>query len=240
MITMNYRLLPALILFALAVPASAVPINVAVTADNVFAIYTGSETAAEVSVAADNDWTSTATFSFNLPSDDYIYVAAWSDDLVAQAFLAQFTNTSTGYRFYSSDPQWQVTATGVDKDKIGSDYTEDVPTLAELTAQILLANAGTNPSGGWVDTTVGPANGASPWGLRPLIDAEAHWSWYDSGGDPAAGAPFTSGFDHDEFLIFRIAVAATPTVPVPEPTSLALLGLGLAGLGFSRRKRAAS
>ena len=45
-------------------------------------------------------------------------------------------------------------------------------------------------------------------GRRPNIDAAAKWVWYSSNGDPD---PTTPGFDHDEWLVFRISVAASGT-----------------------------
>jgi len=222
----------AMAMTLLSVPAQATPIQVSITVDNSYALFYGSQLAATTFVASNGDWTNTETYNFDLPADQYIYVVTASDLSVAQGFLGQFTNLDTNYKFYSSDPQWQVTATGLGP---GAPYTGSAGDLALLTQEILNANAGTNASLGWVGLTEGPVNGSAPWGLRPSIDAAAKWVWYDSNGD---SDPTSPGFDHDEWLIFRISVAATP-VDVPEPLTLALFGTGLAGLAVVRRRRKA-
>ena len=195
------------------ISAHAVNIEVTVTVDNVYGIYWGTETEAQTFVAANNDWYSAETYSFDLPSDKYIYVVCYTDDYSYQGFLAQFTNNDEGYGFYSNDTEWEVAATGIDKDT-----NSPQPTLNELTEQIKLANAGANPSLGWVDTTVGAVNGSSPWGSISGVDSSAHWVWYDSYKDSSSSAPFT-GFDHDEYLIFRIWVGSPEPTPIPEPTA---------------------
>lgn len=209
--------------------ANAIPFSVSITVDNSYALYTGTETQALTFVGSDGDWPTTETYNFDLPSSNFIYVVTQSDLAVAQGFLAQFTNLTNNARFYSNDPQWQVTATG----RYGfAPYTASATDFAELTSQLVLANAGNNPSGGWVNTTAGDANGASPWGARPDIDSAARWSWYNSNN---SSNPTLGGFDHQEYLIFRISVGATE---VPEPTTLLLMGIGLFGLGFARKYRA--
>jgi hypothetical protein len=56
------------------------------------------------------------------------------------------------------------------------------------------------------------------------------WIWHDSGRDPGFGYPAPyGGFNHDEFLIFRIAGN------VPEPASIGSLVLG--GLMLLRLRR---
>lgn len=119
-------------------------------------------------------------------------------------------------------------------------YTGSAANLALLSGEIVDANGGGNPSGSWVNLTAGPANGSTPWGAISGIDAAARWVWYSSNGDPDPTSP---GFNHNEWLVFRVAVAATPDVPVPvvpgipEPGTAALMLLGLLGLGAAARKR---
>ncbi|HYO80525.1 MAG TPA: PEP-CTERM sorting domain-containing protein, partial [Bryobacteraceae bacterium] len=132
-------------------------------------------------------------------------------------------------KFYSNDPQWQVTATGLGS---AAPYTGDAADLTLLSQEIVKANAGTNPSNGWVGFTAGPVNGGGPWATRPGIDAAARWVWYSSNGDPD---PTTPGANHDEWLAFRISVAATPTEAVPEPGTFMVVGLALASVGLGRR-----
>jgi hypothetical protein len=76
------------------------------------------------------------------------------------------------------------------------------------------------------------------WGWTfPGIESTASWIWYDSGNDPSTSTawPYRAkpfhGYNHDEFLVFRVAGA------VPEPATMAMLGLG--SLALIRKKRKA-
>ena len=205
-----------------------------ITVDNSYALYWGTETNVTHWEGNDFDWPTTEIYHYTLPSDNYLYIVTVSDIAIAQGLLGQFKNLDQNYVFYSNDPQWQVTATGKrDPTKInfGAPYTNSMADFDLLTEEILRANGKTNASLGWVATTAGPANGGDPWLKRPLIDAAARWVWYDkskSGTDPT-----TPGFNHDEWLVFRIRIGATPqSAPGPLP----LLGVASAW-AWSRRLR---
>jgi len=218
---------------ATALPAKAVNVKAAITVDNSYALYYGTGTAATNYVGNDFTWQTTEVYNFSLPSNNYLYLVTVSDISSAQGLIGQFENLDTGYKFYSNDPQWQVTATGLrnaNSPNYGAPYTGTSADLSLLTAQILAANGGGNPSNGWVATTAGPANGSFPWGQRPSIDSAARWVWHSSNGDTD---PTTPGFNHDEWLVFRIRIGSTPE-PVPGP--LPVLGAASAW-AWSRRLR---
>jgi hypothetical protein len=222
--------------------AHADAIKVSMTVDNAYALFVGNRSAATTFVGSDGNWPSVESYNFNLASDAYLYVVTASDQSVAQGFLGQFENQTSGYKFYSQNPQWQVMATGLGPN---APYTGSATDLQLLSNEIQDATAGGNPSQGWRSFTAGGANGSSPWGAMSGIDSLASWVWY-AAGSCNRNNPTLGGCDAGEWLVFRIAVAATPDNPipdnpiastVPEPTSFALAGLGLALAAALRRKK---
>ena len=101
----------ASLVFVITGTAGAIPITATLTADNHYALYSGNEQGITFVGANESEWygnsgtfnwSEAETFDFNVALGDYIYVAAWSDGLVAQGLIGQFdfgcgsilTNTS--------------------------------------------------------------------------------------------------------------------------------------------------
>ena len=240
--TLTASVLAACAGLLVALPAHADSIKVSMTVDNAYALFVGNRSAATTFVGSDGNWPSVESYNFNLARDAYLYVVTASDQSVAQGFLGQFENLTSGYKFYSQNPQWQVMATGLGPN---APYTGSAADLQLLSNEIQDANGGGNPSQGWRSFTAGGANGSSPWGAMSGIDSLASWVWY-AAGSCNRNNPTLGGCDAGEWLVFRIAVAATPDNPipdnpiastVPEPTSFALAGFGLALAAALRRKK---
>jgi hypothetical protein len=203
----------------LSASAQAAMVNATITADNHYALY--SSTGAVFSYHGGNElgasgnpgqynWSLPETYSFE--AGDFIYIAAWSDDAVAQGVLANIM--ADNVNLSSGSPLWQVTSVGVNLGT-GSPH----PTALDIAARV--ANADANNL--WETPYVGGANGIAPWGSVPGIGQNARWMWRANGESNT----LIGGANHGEYLIFRTVV--------PAPGALALAGMG--GLLVARRRR---
>lgn len=193
--------------------ATAATVTATITADNHYALYTGAQDGSLLATVGGNElgsggapgrynWSRAETFLFTT-DQPFVYLAAWSDDRVAQGALAELTIDDL--TLLSGDAQWTVFATGINRDD-----NDPYPAEAEMAVQIARANAA-----GWDPVDVGGENGVAPWGTISEISPSARWMWLGAPDRPNAFGP---GYDHDEYLIFRAAV--------PEPSSLVLLIVG--------------
>lgn len=148
------------------------------------------------------------THTIPATSSDYIYVVAWSDDLVAQGFLGEFSgNLGTVYSAMNSSSPWQVCPASplVSEDRDIPDQpsnTIDAPTTPPSIAQLNTRLASCT----WQSVAIGPTNGSPPWGMKAGISTSAQWIWFNSNQPACQGisAPFAPGCNHQEYLIFRI------------------------------------
>ena len=217
-----------------------------ITVDNQYDVYFGTPTTTNFYAGGDNTWTDVEYYQAlgRLPTD-YLYVATASDHFAAQGFLGTFTNTTTSASISTGDLVWEVFPAGAYAASIDATWPDPwtpslMPTQSQVDDAILYAE--TNNL--WVAPTAVPGydnDNTTPitpytweWGWYfANIEPSASWIWYDSGNDPYTGTfrpvPL-HGFNHNEFLVFRVAGAA-----VPEPATMGLLALG--GLATLRRKR---
>jgi hypothetical protein len=190
-------------------------LEVRATADNGYALYTGDALGVSrllgwresISDYGAGIW-DPETYTTELGDDPYLYAAAWSDSAVIQGLLIE-VEVRRGSQSYqvSGGYSWVVTATG----RGGNLYSP--PSAAEINLEIGRADRGENPAGGWASPTWGPTNGDGT--ILPVVEGGprtvpgigdgTRWIWYDSGNDPGADAPF-GGYDHGEYLIFRIPI----------------------------------
>lgn len=216
---------PALAIAALvACTGSAIagPVNVSITADNHYSIYSragsdfthiGANEPGPDGAPGTYNWSQAETWNFD--AEGYLYIASWSDNSVAQGLLAEITTLTE--TILSGDPRWEVMSTGLDL----GDW-DAAPTPGDIAAWVFDADA----NGLWETPHVGGTNGIEPWSTIAGISVDARWMWR---GSQSVADPLQGGADHGELLIFRIPVS------VPAPGPLALAGLG--GLMLARRRR---
>jgi hypothetical protein len=196
------------------------------TCDNNYAVYLGNHDRVATKLLpttgdgvtnelADDIWIG-EDVTFDASTGDWFYIIAWSDNSGWQGLIGEFKGTAT---IHTGNPDWEVYATGKDYDN------KEAPPASEINEFIAKANT----QNAWKKPFVGPTNintnliyESAPAGFKIAgIQDEANWVWYDSGKSPEK-TPFV-GYNHDEFLIFRIpawkmAVSLNPTVNPPAPS----------------------
>lgn len=207
-----------------------------ITVDNFYTAYYGTPTTTSGVIGSDGNWPTVETYNVTgrAPSD-YLYVSTASDFGVAQGFIASFTNVSTGKNVLTGSPVWEVFPAGKYLQQLNSanpglgfgvsSWPASLqPTTAQTNAAIAYASANglwTTPSSyaGYDNDPSTPVAGANPppyqgsaalWQSQGL-PKNAAWIWYDSGKDLSTYLSYPKpfrGFNHDEFLVFRIAGAA--------------------------------
>lgn len=231
---MNRTLAAALTAAAAATIASqakADQITGTITADNHYSLYTS--TSGAFSYHGGNELGSAGdpgTYNWSIAEDhefaagDFLYIAAWSDDSVAQGVLGQFQfssgmgdSGSMADFILSGDPRWQVYGTGINRGD-GDAH----PAALEIADHVAFADLNSL----WEAPFVGATNGSSPepWGMISGISESAQWMWRAAAGDEN---PLIGGSGEGEMLIFRTAV--------PAPGAAAMIALG--GLTALRRRR---
>ena len=209
--------------------------TVNMTVDNQFDAYKGTVGATVgAAVGSGSSWSTTYSFGVTgMTASDYFYVATASDYSGAQGFLGEFHNTTQNFQFNTGGNQWDVFPVGKYLQQIDASWPAvwpalQMPTQGEVDQALAWAVA--NPSV-WITPAEFPnwdnraTGNITTWGHRSGIANSAEWIWNDARG---SGNPLSGGYNHDEFLIFRV-----PGVPAPATAGL----LGLAGLGAMRRRR---
>ena len=215
-----------------------------VTSDNQFAIFTS---AAEVPVTYRNlTGCHPAAVAVNFTTTDrYLYIAAWSDDSNVQGLLHDLNVSGLpgADDVPSHDPRWSVKPMDSDQDACLSPPF----TAIEATMNSVI------PGGGWsAPATTACTNspgcfetspGVYTWGYFTSISPTARRAWYNSGLQGTGGdIPFKPGFNHREFLVFRLDMDGPAATPVPSgsvagPVVAALLVMtGLLTLTYRQRR----
>ncbi len=210
---------PALVLLALfliaPLTANALSYTATITADNHYALYFGNETL--VTFVGRNElgsggspgtynWSLPEVWKFDVDIGHYIYVAAWSDDRVAQGWIGQFVSSES--TLFSNTSGWEVYLT--------NNNLNDGSPAPEVAALQSVSTAAWGPVG------YSRSHGSGPWGTIPGIGSGADWIW---------GTPLAPGSGEGEYQIFRTQV----NIPEPGNMLLMGTGL-IVLVGIGRRR----
>lgn len=206
----TWSLLLVLLWIGGAAPSSAIPFTIKITADNNYAVYTGTVNAVTALHLA-GSWSTVKSQAITpVATNNVLYVVAWDDGQVYQGLLAT-VSAGTG-TVNTGSSLWTVCAANTP--------VSVAPTPANLTVKI----AACNKTGGWRPTSRGPNDGSasSLWGNLPTMDDTADWIWHNNPSAPCPGSgnyPFLQGAcNPGEYLIFRISLEEVVRCPPPVPS----------------------
>jgi hypothetical protein len=187
--------------------------------DNSYAVYLGEKSKVNKLLLQASNTQAAQIFNgeeieFEASENDYLYLIAWSDDQTYQGLIGSFSGSST---INTGNQNWQVLPTNSNK------ATNVFPSSDEINK--FLKNAADSD---WKLPFVGSKNveGGLPYKqVVKNIPEDANWIWFDSEKDKGKKYPSSPyvpfrGFNHDEFLIFRLPIKemapGTPTPPGPQ------------------------
>lgn len=138
------------------------------------------------------------TFKAEATCCEYLYVVAWNNNGGENGLLAEIIGDVT----INNGAKWEVYPTGIDFDSGNPRPTKEI-------IECQLKEAHCND---WKPVTVGQQNDGSgqPFSKVTQMPDPPRFIWYNSGNDSTSNhPPFTvpaspPGFNHDEFLIFRL------------------------------------
>ncbi len=107
------------------------------------------------------NWSLPETLTFDAQVGDYIYVAAWSDDAVAQGWIGEFKTTS--YNILTNSSDWEFFLINENLDD-----GAPAPEVDYLGTQILSAQ--------WSTVSNFVEYGEGPWG-NVAVNSNADWIW---------------------------------------------------------------
>lgn len=198
-----------------ATSAFAASISATLTADNHYALFSGNNDGSLLNFVGRNEfgpsgssggynWSHPETWNFNVNANDYLYVVAWDDARVDEAWLGQFN--IAGETVLTGSDDWSFITGGTNPGDYGN-----VPGNAELQSFI--------STGNWIGTISRGNNGMQPWGTIAGISTDAQWL-------------NTTTPSNGHYTIFRTKAPAEDLANVPEPSSLlGLLVIGALGTG---------
>jgi hypothetical protein len=169
-----------------------------ISADNYFNLFTGDDENAGANMRltfrdVGCTWSQPTGVCF-VTADRYLYVLAWSDQLVQQGLIHDLRLNGTP--IYSQDPAWTVRPSAMPWP--GATCVVLAPTPAQV-------------SGIGALKSIGPANlvtsAGSLWPRLECIARAARWTWFQSGTCPGPASPFRPGCNHGEVLSFRRPIA---------------------------------
>lgn len=181
-------------------------VSVKIWADDKTDVYVGNckEITSELMGTQSHPHPSSFEFRFDGTCCDYLYFVCWSNDEGQNAFLAELQGDNF---VFSGSLDWEVFATG--KNKFWNNGQGDSVSIAEINHE--LERACTK---GWkTPYNDGPLN-TDDNNVLPYqsdIKNNAKFIWHNSGKDISIPRPSDPpvpfrGFNHDEFLIFRVPI----------------------------------
>ena len=209
--------------------AVAATVTATLTADNFYALYLGDADGKNLRFIGRNElgpagnpgsynWSRAETWTLTPQTNDVLYIAAWSDNIVAQGLIGQFA-TGSGQFLTNLTDGWTVALNNVD---LGNN--SPAPTVSALGSFLAGAN--------WNSVQHSVAHGAAPWGRINGISNDARWIW----GTPNLNR---SGSGAGEYQVFRRSLNGVTPAPVPLPLPLLLfVGPVLAASMLRRRPQA--